>query len=191
MEKVIKKLFLSGYLVAAAAISLTALSSSSASAATQDQKTSQFSVTVPSTLTLSSLSFTSDTAGEGTTLKASPTQIKTGTLSATVKSTAGFTISLHAATPALTASGVGTIPASSSVTSGTSGWGIKKKPTANTPGTNASTYTAMTTSAVEFYRQTNTQITAQAYSFVVGVASSSVQAQGTYSTAVTVTAVNI
>ena len=182
MEKIIKKLFLSGCLVTAAAISFTALGSSSASAATQSDKTSTFSVTVPKSLTLSNVS-------ENVNITADASSIKTANLNATVKTTAGFTISLHAATPALT-SGSNTIPASSSLTAGTSGWGIKKKAATNST-TDATGYSALTATAAEFYRQTTAQTTAKAYSFVVGVATSNSQAPGTYSTTVTVTAANI
>ena len=89
MERIIKKLLLSGCLVTAAAISFTALGSSSASAADpQADKTTTFSVSVPKSISLTDLGTTDITADAAS--------IKTGDLSATVKSGSGFTISLPA-----------------------------------------------------------------------------------------------
>lgn len=185
MERIIKKLFLSGCLVLAVAVSLTALASSSASAV---QKTSIFSVTVPKTISITSAAMAGTTDADRI-ITADPNNVVSKNLNIGIKSNAGFTISLHAASTNLT-SGNNTIPASSSLTAGTSGWGIKKKPTANST-TDAGSYTGMTTSAVEFYRQTTAQTTAQTYAFPVGVAVSKIQAEGSYTTVVTVTAVNI
>ncbi len=180
MEKTIRKLFVVGCLFTAMGVSLTAASSHAVTttgpnaATTGASATSKFSLTVDKAIVLSSVT--------SPTVTATSANVAPGKISATVQSNTGFRISLSAATPALT-SGSDTIPASSTVVAGTSGWGVQKS--------GSTAYTALTTSPVEFYSQTTSKPTAGAVDINFGVAVSKAQAPGTYSTTVTVTAANI
>lgn len=142
----------------------------------------QFSLTVQNSLTLSSVSFKG--TGNTSTINVTPQTIGTGTITASVASNVKYNISLSAENPALSNSGkTASIPASSTVTAGTNGWGVKKN----------GQYTGLTTNAVNFFSSTaagtTTTVTSTPTTFDVGVAVSPVLPADTYSTVVTVTAI--
>lgn len=178
MEKIIKKLFFGTSAVALTALALApiaAVSDNSAYAATQDQKTPQFSVTVNPTLTLDSV-----TTPE--TLNFSTAALKTSTFSVLVTSNKNYVIQLSAAQPNLM-SGSNSIPASNDFSTSKSGWGIKKF--------GEDSYTAITTTPTTFRTFTideNTANKQQTTDFTYGIGVAAGQASGTYSTTVTVTA---
>lgn len=150
--------------------------------------TSTVTVTVDPTITLDSITNASVTA--------SPTAVKDTTFNARVITNKKYTISLTATNTALSASGTtDTIPASSTLTAGTNGWGVKKKgsnTTSNTSNdTNYSAITSTLNAASVFYTAASgTVAEGVTTTFTVGVAISSTLTAGSYSTQLTVTAVN-
>ncbi len=118
-------------------------------------------------------------------ITANPSTTATGNISATVRSSRNYTISLSAEHTSLQHdSGDGyLIPANSTLTPGTNAWGIKMA--------EATDYTAITKNPVVFYEGAATPITegsGRQTDFKVGVTVSPNLPAGTYSTAVTVTA---
>lgn len=118
--------------------------------------------------------------------------IKPGNINVTITANKAYKIQLSATTAAdvnLHVDGITeNIPATNNVVAGTSGWGIKKKPTTGSD-TNASTYSAITTSPVDFYTSSagtgNGSVTS---TFEFGVAVSPSLPAGTYTSNITVTA---
>lgn len=178
MERTVKKLFLAGAVLlggAASFMSLTsyAVSAEGSGAAAGVKSTTTFNLSVPNVLTLSNV--TSDIA-----LTASPVNIVTGTLSATVQSNAKYTISMRSNQPDLTSESGDTIPATNNVTAGTSGWGIQASGQAG--------YKAIDIEDQVFFSSPAAAPAATMTNFVVGVATSSALPTGMYRTSVTVTA---
>ncbi len=178
MEKKIRNLFLLGTLLLAGSATLLATATHATTVEGDNAMNglsaqTTYQVVVPNTLTLQSVNGVTMTASSLTTVNTS------NTLSATVLSNAGYSITMKAATPALT-NGSNNIPASSSVTGGTRGWGIKKS--------GASGYTAISTTDQTFYTGTYTGATARTTNFEVGVGIDKSLPAGTYSTTVTITA---
>lgn len=198
MEKIVRRLFLTGTLVVGLAVSGlclqtyaitctdTGVTQSGTVCTGTDENipnaigTSTFSITVDKVLTLSNVS------GTGT-INADITQVATGQISSTVTSNAKYTISLKATEPNLVKDGDTTnkIPATNSVVKGTNGWGIKKK-AAN--GTNEGAYTGLTTADQVFFTSTASAPNGTPTVFEVGVSVSPALPTGTYATTVTVTA---
>lgn len=143
-------------------------------------------VTVNPVLTLDSATSAS--------LTADSSQVVDTTFNVKVTANKGYTISLHAPeSTALTATGdiSDSIPAASTLTAGTNGWGIKKK-SADNSADDANDYTAITGSAVQFYKSTSGTIAAGVTTtFTVGVAIAPTLTAGSYSTNITVTAATI
>ncbi len=124
-------------------------------------------------------------AASGDRIAANPSNTATGNISATVRSSRNYTISLSAEQPNLLKSDDNSylIPAKATLTPGTDAWGIKM--------TDATDYTAITREPVVFYEGAATPLTegsGRQTDFEVGVTVSSSLPAGTYSTAVTVTA---
>ncbi len=120
-------------------------------------------------------------------IQAYPGLVRTGTLTATVRSAKPFTISLSAEEPYLMgydSEGKNTgviIPASDVIDGVNNGWGIQK--------TGETGYTKVTTRPVVFYDSGSSAQDAFAdFDFTVGVSANSNIPQGFYSTEVTVTA---
>lgn len=185
MEKIIKKLFFGTSAVVLAALALApvaAMNDNSAHAATQDQKPSQFSVTVEPTLTI-------DSVTTPAALEFSTAAVKETNFSVFVSSNKNYVIQLSADEPNLVSSSNSShiIPASATFSATQSGWGVKKT---NTDGTSAATYTAITTTPTTFYTgiigDTNVKNKQTDFTYGIGVVSG--QPSGTYSTTVTVTA---
>lgn len=156
-------------------------------AATTDTKTSTVTVTVSPVLTLDSATNASLTADSA--------RVVDTTFSAKVTANKGYTISLHTPTSTAlksTTTGVtDTIPTAAALTAGTNGWGIKKK-SADNSTTDATGYTALTTSPVQFYKATSGTAAAGATTtFTVGVAIAPTLTAGSYTTNLTVTAATI
>lgn len=124
-----------------------------------------------------------DAASAGDTIPVTATEVGEGKITATVSSTADYTISLSAANPNLVKSDDSTkvIPAGTNVTAGNSAWGVQKD--------GETTYTALTPTAVQFYEGTGqsgaTPVTTE---FKVGVSVDATVPEGLYSTEVTVLA---
>lgn len=182
MEKIIKKLFFGASAVALTALALApiaAVSDNNAYAATQDQKSPKFSVTVDPTLTL-------DSVTTPATLNFSTAAIQTSKFSVSVTSNKNYAIQLSADQPNLVSSSNSshTIPASNNPSSAQSGWGIKK--------IGEDGYTAITTNPITFYtgiiNSTTTANKQQTTDFTYGIGVAAGQPSGTYSTTVTVTA---
>ncbi len=199
MEKIVRRLFLTGVLVVGLAVSglclqtYAAVSCIGGTATTANGITtctettgsnfgatssSTFSVTIDKVLTLS------DVAGTGT-INADITKVATGNIKGTVTSNSKYTISLKADEPNLVKDTTNKIPPSSSVTSGVNGWGIKKK---NTDGTNATSYTGLTAADQTFFTSAAAAPNGTPTTFEVGVGVSPALPTGTYTTTVTVTA---
>ncbi len=185
LESIVKKLFLGGTLVVAAAVSMMAASSFAVSAtgsAAANGVSSQttFSLTVDKVLTIS----TNPTSAEITAL---PGQVATGTLSVGVQTNSPYTISLSAAQPNLvhTTDSSKVIAASSSVSGAANTWGIKKMTNANVP---TGAYVGLTTGAVTFLDSAAAAPAGVLSNFEIGVGTTATLADGTYNTAVTVTA---
>lgn len=186
MEKIIKKLFFGTSAVVLAAFALAPaasyLGTNTAYAATQAQRTSQFSVTVNPTLTI-------DSVTAPAVLEFSTAAVKESNFSVFVSSNKNYVIQLSAAQPNLVSGSNSShiIPATANVSTSASGWGIKK---VNSNGTAASTYTAITTTPTTFYTGTIGTSAAKnkETNFKYGIGVASGQASGVYSTTVTVTA---
>lgn len=199
LESIVKRLFLGGTVAVALAVSLmsvqsfatTAEGSAAASGATTH---TTFNLTVNQVLTIAvasspTINITSDTINK----------VNTGTLGVTVTSNTPYEIQLKSdstAQPALK-SGTNEIAAgSTNVKDSTtvSSWGIKKKGGTNSTdnASNASSYTALTTSAVTFYDSNTTKASGTGgvtTNFEVGVSVTATQPAGTYTTKVAVSAV--
>lgn len=124
-------------------------------------------------------------AASGDHITANPSTTATGNISATVRSSRDYTISLSAEQPNLLKSDDASylIPAKATLAPGTDAWGIKM--------TDATDYAAITKDPVVFYEGAATPLTegsGRQTNFEVGVTVSSSLPAGTYSTAVTVTA---
>lgn len=185
MEKIIKKLFFGTSAVALTVLALApiaAVGDNNAYAATQDQKTPQFSVTVNPTLTLDSVTTPS-------ALNFSSAALQTSDFSVYVSSNKNYVIQLSATEPNLVSSSNSnhTIPASNSFSATQSGWGVKKY---NASGVEDTGYTAITTTPTTFYtgKLNGTNAKNQPTKFTYGIGVASGQPSGTYSTTVTVTA---
>lgn len=181
MERKIKQLLLVTGSVLSAAVALVPMSSYAAYS-DFDQSPDTSGNTAVKVNVLNSISL--DAASAGSTVNVSPETVGTGTISASVSSTAAYTISLKAVSNANLvnkSNSSATIPAGTNVRAGNSAWGIKK------PG--ASTYTALTTSSQVFYNGTgsgaNNSIKTD---FPVGVSVNSTVPGGTYSTEIEVLA---
>ena len=150
--------------------------------------TSTVTVTVDPTITLDSVTNASVTA--------KPTTVEETTFSAKVITNKKYTISLTATNPALSASGItDTIPAASTLTAGTNGWGVKKKGSNTTSNTtDDSAYSAITSTlnanSVFYTAASGTVAAGVTTTFTGGVAVSPTITAGSYSTQLTVTAVN-
>lgn len=130
-------------------------------------------------------------AASGDTIAAKGDETSTGTISATVRSSHDYTISLSSANPTLTNpdNTEYTIPATNDVTAGINGWGVKKDASVKTAAD--TDYTAVTNTPAVFYEGTSTSLAegeGQKTDLEVGVGVSPVLPAGTYSTTVTVTA---
>ncbi len=173
MESIVKKLFVSGSLLVALAVTLTTITSnvSAADVAPVTGRT-KFSLTVENALTLSNVSATEITA--------KPSDIANGTLSATVSSGSKYTISLSAEQPALSAADItDTINAGDATVNNT--WGIQK--------IGESAYTAIGTAPAVFYTSAApSENGGSVTDFNVGVRISPILPAGSYSTDITVTA---
>lgn len=150
--------------------------------------TSTVTVTVDPTITLDSITNASVTA--------KPTTVENTTFNARVITNKKYTISLTATNTALSASSTSdTIPAASTLTAGTNGWGVKKKGDNTTNNTkNEDGYTAISSTlnadSVFYTAAAGTDANGVTTTFTVGVAVSPIIAAGSYSTQLTVTAVN-
>ncbi len=130
-------------------------------------------------------------AASGDTISAKGDETVNGKISATVRSSHDYTISLSSANPTLTnPDNVDyTIPATSDVTAGINGWGVKKD--ASVKKDTDTDYTAVTTTPTVFFEGGPTALVegeGNQTNFEVGVGVSPVLPAGTYSTTVTVTA---
>lgn len=129
-----------------------------------------------------------DAVATGGIVQVNAEAARQGTISATVSSSAPYTVSLSAAQPNLSnADKTHSIPAKSTVQAGTSAWGIKK--ITETDGTlaNAANYTAITTKPEVFYESAKS-VDKQKIDFEAGVSVDAGVPAGLYSTEVTVTA---
>lgn len=196
MEKIIRRLFITGVILTAAGIlaiptqsyaddytctpssTNTCNTGSNGNLPSAIDKTSTFNLSVGSILQLK------DVTGAHIT-DASISEVNTDTLSATVVTNyKSYVIQLSAETPELTLQGDANqkIEPSSTVTGGTSGWGIQK--------VGGSGYTAITATPTTFFTSNSATTDAGTQtSFNVGIGVSPVQTPGTYGTEVTVTAI--
>lgn len=117
----------------------------------------------------------------GDPIDAQSNMIASGEISATVRSSREYTISLSADQPSLThdTNTSYTIPAANDLQAGTNGWGVKKD--------GEDGYTALTSSPQVFYEGLSS-IDGRQTDLEIGVATSPSLPAGTYSTVVTVTA---
>lgn len=176
MEKIVKKLFIAGSLLVGAAVSFMSLTtyavSAEGSAATNGvSSNTTFSLKVDNVLTLSNVT-------ANVNIAASPTAIKTGTLSATVTSNGKYNLSLSAA-DTLKSSAGDSIPAVAPVAQ-QNGWGIRL-------GTSGS-YSVINNTAKTLFTSTTSAPSGTATAFEVGVSVAPSLPAGDYSTTVTVTA---
>lgn len=130
-------------------------------------------------------------AASGDTIAAKGDETSTGTISATVRSSHDYTISLSSANPTLTDPNNAdySIPATNNVVAGANGWGVKKDASVKTASD--TDYTAVTSSPTVFFEGDPTSLVeggGQKTDLEVGVGVSPVLPAGTYSTTVTVTA---
>lgn len=198
MEKIIKRLFITGVILTAAGVlaipnqihaaDYTCTPSSTNTCETGNgatmpsaiDKTSTFSLSVGSILQLK------DVTGAHIT-DASISEVNTDTLSATVVTNyKSYVIQLSAEQTNLVLQGDANqkIAPSSSVTGGTSGWGIQKI------GDPEGKYSEITTTPTTFFTSNSATTDAGTQtSFNVGIGVSPVQTPGTYGTEVTVTAI--
>lgn len=209
LESIVKKLFLGGTLTVALAVSLmtvgsyaytvdsnvklecttAAISAGTCKEGSTDAEVSSlgvsskttFSMTVPKVLTLSDVKVT-DASGSSSTIEATVNELATGKLSAKVTSNTGYTISLSAATPALTngTNSIAAAPAAGIATLANNTWGIQKSGQTN--------YTGLTNTATAFFTSGGSAPSGVATSFNIGVLVDATIPAGNYSTVVTVTA---
>lgn len=130
-------------------------------------------------------------AASGDTISAKNDVTNTGKISANVRSSHDYTISLSSTDPALTnpENATYSIPASNDVTPGINGWGVKKD--ASVKQTTDPDYSAITSTPTVFYEGEPTSLAegeGRQTDLEVGVGVSPVLPAGTYSTTVTVTA---
>lgn len=155
----------------------------SAHAVGETTKNTSVSVTVNPSISID--------AATGDTVTAD-TGVQKGNINVTITANKAYTIKLSATTAAdvnMHAEGITeTIPTTSNVVAGTNGWGIKKKPTAGS-ATDATTYSAITTTPTTFYTSTAGTGSSNVKSvFEFGVAVSPSLPAGTYVSNITVTA---
>lgn len=181
MERKIKQLLLVTGSIMSAAIALVPMASY-ASYSEFDQKPSTNGNTAVKVNVLDSISL--DAASAGDTIVVASDTIGTGKISASVSSTAAYTISLKSVGSSNLVNKTNssaTIPAGTNISVGNSAWGIKKPA--------ASSYTALTTTSQVFYNGTgagpNTSIPTD---FEVGVSVSSAVPSGDYATEIEVLA---
>lgn len=174
MEKIIKKLFITGTLAFALAISCTALTSSYAEgdAATED---TTFELTVPEVIVLSRVTGVNiEQASLGT--------INEANIVAEVMTNSNYQIQLSAAQPDLKLNGDAAsavaIPASDTVQAGVNGWAVKNASNA---------YQAVATTPKPFYNGIKTGSTPANVNLPVGIGVAPTLQNGTYSTFVTLT----
>ncbi len=181
METKIKNIFLASTAILALSTAFLPFMSCSAEGLAdekgpKDDGTTKVSVIVDDYISL-------DAASAGDTIDVSADAPGKGKITATVSSTADYTISLSAANPNLvkTDDTSKTIPAGTNIAVNNSAWGVKKY--------GASDYTALTTSPIQFYEGTAaTGAAPQTTEFEVGVSVDASVPVGTYSTEVTVLA---
>lgn len=158
----------------------------SAYAVGETTKSTNIGVTVSPSITID--------AATGSTVTAD-TGITEGDINVRITANKKYKIQLSATTAAdvnMHATGITeTIPATNTVVAGTSGWGIKKKTTAGS-STDATSYSAITTTPQDFYTSTAGTGASSAESiFKFGVAVSPSLPAGTYVSNITVTASTI
>lgn len=175
MEKIIKKLFISGTLLVALAVSCTALTSSYAVDENKPPKDTTFELTIPEVVTLSKV--------DGVNIEqASLGTINEDNIVAEVMTNSNYQIQLSATTPDLKLNGDITssqfIPATANVQAGVNGWGVKN---AN------NIYDAVTTTPKPFYNGVMTGSTPASVNLPVGIGVAPTLPNGTYSTVVTLT----
>lgn len=197
MEKIIKKLFITGVVLTAAGIlalpvgthaadytctpsTTNTCKDGSGNTMPSIDKTSTFSLTVGSILEIKNVT--------GAHIPdASISTVNTDNLSATVATNyKSYVIQLSAEQTDLVLQGDASkkIPPSSTVTGGVSGWGIRKI------GAAEGAYTAITSTPTTFFTSNKaTTADGTATDFNVGIGVSPTQAPGTYGTEVTVTAI--
>ena len=199
MEKTIKKLLVTSGLIASAAVALLPLTSYAAQTVTgpgyahgyacndaqpgnecaraNQQEGGPTVVTVDVKPVLSI-----DATSGGDVIQAYPDTVRSGKLSAQIRSAVAFTVSLSAEVPYLQNEEVNeyVIPASNVIEAGKSAWGIKKSGATDQ-------YTALTTRPEVFY-EGPAQDDPAWIDFEVGVSAGSRLPQGIYSTEVTITA---
>ncbi len=163
--------------------SVGALLPLSAHAVGETTKTASVSVTVNPTISIDAATGGSVVADSG---------IQEGNINVTITANKSYKIQLSAATAAdinMHADGITeNIPSSNTVTAGTNSWGIKKKPTTGS-ATDATSYSAITTTPVDFYTSSAGTGTGSVESiFKFGVAVSPSLPAGTYTSNITVTA---
>lgn len=196
MEKTIKKLLVATGLIASAAVALLPLTSYAAQTVsgplyangyacndTQSGNECARDISGPTTVTVNVKPLLSiDAASGGDVIQAYPDTVRSGKLSAQIRSAVPFTVSLSAEVPYLQNEEVNeyVIPAKSTIEAGQSGWGIKKVGVTDA-------YTAVTTRPEVFY-EGPAQDEPEWIDFEVGVSAGSRLPQGTYSTTVTITA---
>lgn len=170
MEHFVKKLLVATGILAAASVTMLPLASHAA-----DSATTTVTVNVQRTISLNA-------ASGGDTINLVANQVNTGNISATVASTAPYTISLSATQPNLVHSTLSSyfIPASNNVAVGTDAWGVKKS--------GEDTYTALTSTPTVFYTGNAATPAATTTDLEVGISLGTNLAAGTYSTEVTVLA---
>ena len=171
MEHFVKKLLVATGILAAASVTMLPLASHAA-----DSATTTVTVNVLRTICL-------DAASGGSTINLVANQVNTGNISATVTSTAPYTISLSATQPNLVHSTLSSyfIPASDKVAVGTDARGAKKS--------GDSGYTAISTTPTVFYTgNAATPDAGTTTDLEVGISLGTNLAAGTYSTTVSVLA---
>lgn len=171
MEHFVKKLLVATGILAAVSVTMLPLASHAA-----DSATTTVTVNVQRTISL-------DAASGGNTINLVANQVNTGNISATVTSTAPYTISLSATQPNLVHSTDSSyfIPASKDVAVGTDAWGVKKS--------GEDTYTPLTSTPTVFYTgNAATPDAGTTTNLEVGISLGTNLAAGTYSTTVSVLA---
>ncbi len=175
MERIIRNTLIVTSLLIASLVAITPLTSY----ALEGEKTVQDDKTLPVNLNI--ISILELDVVSPVSVKAQPDKIVPGTISANVRSSHGYTISLSAEQPNLM-SEKGTasfIPASSNLTPGQDGWGVKVN--------GAENYTEVTTEPQVFYTG-QPDLSGRKTDLEVGVATSPALPADVYATTVTVTA---
>lgn len=198
MEKTIKKLLVATGLIASAAVALLPLTSYAAQTVSGPLYANGYAcndaqpgnecaratnTNGPTTVTVNVKPLLSiDATSGGDVIQAYPDTVRSGKLSAQIRSAVPFTVSLSAEVPYLQNEEVNeyVIPAKSTIEAGKSGWGIKKFGVTDA-------YTALTTRPEVFY-EGPAQDEPEWIDFEVGVSAGSRLPQGIYSTTVTITA---